>query len=173
MNTFLLCHSALENPISNHYPKNLKSSSDEQMLILCVHRGHILPAVITLQNVSDPHQRKQNCLHTFTSHLMTLSARPRECKIENLCARAFRAFVSLLVYGKTSHRCPRVFQPSCTSMSTGQSTYLGSSLGVKSPKCLEASVPKTSSTFLFIRANLDKEINDFMCSIVHMHNVTY
>lgn len=34
------------------------------------------------------------------------------------------------------------------------SVYLVSSLGVKSLKCLEASVPNTSSTFLFIRANL-------------------
>lgn len=40
------------------------------------------------------------------------------------------------------------------STSWANSVYLGSSLGVKSLKCLEASVPNTSSTFLFIRANL-------------------
>lgn len=57
---------------------------------------------------------------------------------------------------KTSHR---VCRPSYKSMSTGHSTYLGSSLGVKSPKFLEAWVPKVSRTFLFIRANLNEEIN--------------
>lgn len=38
--------------------------------------------------------------------------------------------------------------------------YLGSSLGVKSLKFLDASVPNTSKTFLFMRANLKRDIRE-------------
>lgn len=53
-------------------------------------------------------------------------------------------------------------QDSSTGSSGGTTVYLGSSLGVKSLKFLDASVPNTSKTFLFMRANLKKKRQESM-----------
>lgn len=53
-------------------------------------------------------------------------------------------------------------QDSSSGSSGGTTVYLGSSLGVKSLKFLDASVPKTSKTFLFMRANLKEKRQESM-----------